>query len=164
MTVATHPFHTQLPSHSSLSLHAMQMRCMPVDASSSLSLASSSSSVAGMLSSFFHCCCTHNFTHFADIFHHYIDHYVLIIPSLTWLNLTSLDLNQGKRPFSTGVAADASALLASAREQLGDDDNKMNGGHNNDGNSSFSLPLMHQQAAAGKFFRTSLLPQQQHSL
>ena len=87
MTVATHPFHTQLTSHSSLSLHAMQMRCMPVDASSSLSLASSSSSVAGMLSSFFHCCCTHNFTHFADIFHHYIDHYVLIIPTSPHLTL-----------------------------------------------------------------------------
>ena len=46
-TVVTHPFHTQVTSHSSLSMHAMQMRCIqtqPVDPSS---LSSSSSSIAG---------------------------------------------------------------------------------------------------------------------
>ena len=52
------------------------------------------------------------------------------------------DLNQGKRPFSTGFAA--ADLSTSACEQLG---------HNSNGSSSSSLPLMmHQQVARGKSF------------
>ena len=43
-----HPFHTQLPSHSSLSSHAMQMRFMSSQPAGASSSSAASSSVAGM--------------------------------------------------------------------------------------------------------------------
>ena len=46
--VATHPFHSQLSSHSALSSHAMHMRYMPSEAADASSLSLASSSVVGM--------------------------------------------------------------------------------------------------------------------
>jgi len=67
-----HPFHTQLPSHSSLSTHAMQMRFMQSQPAGASSSSAASSSVAGMLGR-----CV-----IPPFFPRYFDHFYMLMTTL----------------------------------------------------------------------------------